>query len=153
MRISRRAVLAWAGFGVASAAVAGGIAGLALETDVTLRRFVEVILSRRLPGVTIRDGDVAAFAEDFVASRHADHRIRLLSLAGGAPAEALEMARIHSENYEIYERAIVSDFLMSSNFFSLSDPTRQVVEYRGLSPRLCAGANPFARFVDDPRPA
>ena len=134
--LTRRRIMVGA-VGIVTAGVAGAV-GVAVGGDGY--GFIGAILRRNLPGVSLSDAEIGKFVEaywpEFIAppSRR-DAALRRLAVLA------------HTTGFEIMiseetERQILTEFLIGSNFFQLSDPKSTVIEFRDLA-RVCP--NPFYR--------
>ena len=130
--------------GAAAGALALGVgvyAGTATAFD-----FYKAMLHAQLPGVNIPDAAIHAFADDASVGRNADFAPKLKMLAAGTRMlgfGAVAGAMRNNLGFEKFNREFLTDFLLGSNFFQLTDPKTEAVEYSGL-PRACS--NPFAEF-------
>jgi hypothetical protein len=135
--LTRRRMMVGA-VGIVAAGVAGAV-GIAVGGGKY--GFIEAILRRNLPGVSLSDAEIGKFVEaywpEFISPpRRRDAALRRLTVLAHA------MVRSDFMISEETERQILTEFLIGSNFFQLSDPKSTAIEFRGL-----AGAcpNPFYR--------
>lgn len=136
----------WAGTGavVALAAGAGAYQG---GTPWLVRRWAMDVILDNLPGVTIDRPSLAQFAHDAL---HNDELLQprtrqiLVCVASTMPALARRVEGI-ARRVEILERRLLSEFLLSSNFFAVVESRAEPVAYAGRVPGC---GNTFARFRD-----
>jgi hypothetical protein len=139
-RLSRRQMMA-GGFSLVALSAVGGYLGSAGAYD-----FFTAMLQSELPGVKISDETVRAFTADAMKGRHSSFapKLKALSMASrvvGYRGVTAMLAR--SSAYEKFRRELFTQFLLSTDFFTLPDPTARELTY--LGPTLACG-NPFARF-------
>ncbi|MCC7251287.1 hypothetical protein [Hyphomicrobium sp.] len=115
-----------------------------VTNDRTVRTWIETLVARHLPGSRIDPPSLAAFSDDKLAEigHNPNYRIYAASLSAGIDISTLSGAL--RDKVEAFERKIVSDFLLGSNFFFLDDPRMEPVTYDGEAPIGCR--NPFAVF-------
>lgn len=133
--------------------IAGVLGGLAVVSGWRYWRSSEeeailLVLRKRLDYLQLDPQGMRAFAAD-LASRHLLSRVRLKLIGTFAPLytrfglnghDALQAAIRHGE-----ER-VVSNFLLSSDFFVNGADTKRAVLYLGFYDSLKGCSNPFARF-------
>ena len=134
--------------------IAGVLGGLAAVTGWRYWRSNEedailLVLRKRLDYLQLDPQGARAFATDLAAS-HLLSRMRLKLIGTFAPLytrfglnghDALQAGIRHGE-----ER-VVSNFLLSSDFFINGADTARTVRYLGFYDPLRACSNPFARFA------
>jgi hypothetical protein len=123
--------------GLVAAGVAAAI-GVAVGGDGY--GFIAAVLRRNLPGVSLSDAEIGKFVEaywpEFVAPPgRRDAALRRLAVLAHRIGSGIVIS-------EETERQILTEFLIGSNFFQLSDPKSTAIEFLGLA-RVCP--NPFYR--------
>jgi hypothetical protein len=139
-QLSRRQLIA-GGFSLVALSAVGGYFGSAHAHD-----FFTAMLQSDLPGVKISDATIRAFAADAMKGRHQSfaQKLKVLSMACRAIGYSGVTAMLsRSLTYERFHRELFTEFLLSTDFFTLPDPTARELTY--LGPSLACG-NPFARF-------
>jgi hypothetical protein len=139
-QLSRRQMMA-GGLSLVALSAVGGYLGSAHASD-----FFTAMLQSELPGVKISDATIRAFTADAMKGRHRTFapKLKVLSMASrivGYRGVTAMLAR--SSAYEKFRRELFTQFLLSTDFFTLPDPTARELTY--LGPTLACG-NPFARF-------
>ena len=139
--LTRRTVLA--GLGV-SALSATGIA--TFETASSEAGLVRSILRRLVGPFNMRQPDFEAFVLDLDTYRGSAGSLkmaayRMLSSDGTQWASSLVSERI-GEGYERYERKVLTNFLVKTDYLRLADPEAEFASMIGAGP--CQ--SPFARF-------
>lgn len=106
-------------------------------------RWIEQAVRNNLPGITLDEPSLALFVRDTLASESMQSQRRRLGIVAETilPWMTKHMSVIH-QAVAITERQVLSDFLLGSNFFRVSDPRRETITYYG---RTLACANPFVR--------
>ncbi len=129
----------------------GGAAVLGVAGSVMWDRYaasraswVEQVVRRNLPGVVIDEASLAAFVRDTLAGDMLEpHTHRMAVFARQMlPWVALRIPKVRN-GVEKLERRILTEYLVGSNFFQVSDPKRTRIVYHG--PAIACG-NPFARL-------
>jgi hypothetical protein len=138
--LSRRQVMA-GGLALTALSAIGGYVAIADAQD-----FFTAMLHSELPGVKIGDATIRAFTSDAMKGRHSTFapKLKVLSMASrviGYRGVTAMLAR--SSGYEQFRRELLTQFLLTTDFFTLSDPTARELTY--LGPTLGCG-NPFAQF-------
>jgi hypothetical protein len=139
-QLSRRQLMA-GGLSFAAFTAVGGYFGSADARD-----FFSAMLHSELPGVKISDATIRAFTLDTMKGRHRTFapKLKALSVASRAIGYRGVTAMLaRSSAYEQFRRELFTQFLLSTDFFALPDPTARELTY--LGPTLACG-NPFARF-------
>jgi hypothetical protein len=139
-QFSRRQLMA-GGLSLAGLSAFGGYFGSADAHD-----FFTAMLHSELPGVKISDATIRAFTSDAMKGRHRTFapKLKFLSMASRAIGYRGVTAMLaRSLAYEKFRRELFTQFLLSTDFFTLPDPTARELTY--LGPTLACG-NPFARF-------
>jgi hypothetical protein len=132
--------------------MAGGLsftvlaAGGGYLTSADAQDFFTAMLQSELPGVKISDATIRAFTSDAMKGRHSTFapKLKVLSMASrvvGYRGVTAMLAR--SSAYEQFRRELFTQFLLSTDFFTLHDPTARELTY--LGPTMACG-NPFAQF-------
>lgn len=130
--------------GAALGALGLGVAGYAATASAF--DFFKAMLRSQLPGVRISDASLRAFTEDAVIGRQSDFAPKLRVLSGMVRTLGFDaVASIMQDSYafEKFNRDFLTQFLVGSNFFQLTDPRAEEVIYFGR-PGACP--NSFARF-------
>jgi len=109
------------------------------------------ILHRHLAGLPVAEEDMERFARA-IQPRFA-RRVRLAQLGMLGPLyERFDLIRFipgSAETFRSFEDLIVSEFLLSSDFFSPHRSEREPIRYFGLrDPSRGVCGNPFARFEE-----
>jgi hypothetical protein len=139
-RLSRRQLMA-GGLSLAGLGAFGGYFGSADAHD-----FFSAMLHSELPGVKISDATIRAFTLDAMKGRHQTFATKLKALSMACRAigyRGVTAMLARSSAYEQFQRELFTQFLLSTDFFALPDPTARELTY--LGPTLACG-NPFARF-------
>ncbi len=156
---TRRNLLMWGAAGGAGALAAGaGVLGL-FGAYRSTPQFVEAIVRQKLNYVEISRADLQAFADDFTI--HLRHWVEQRGLGKQflvlrsfytfttwGVVESVTPARIR-ERINLLEEDVVSQFLLSTDFFEKEDPGtgRVPVEYLGFyDPYSWPCRNPLAQF-------
>jgi hypothetical protein len=123
--------------GIVAAGVAGAV-GVAVSGHG--HGFIGAILRRNLPGVSLSDAEIGKFVDAYWPEfiRPPSRRDAVLR-RGAVLAQAIGSEIMISEETE---REILTEFLIGSNFFQMSDPRSTAIEFLGLA-RVCP--NPFYR--------
>jgi hypothetical protein len=135
--VERRTLLIGVG-ALASVALTAGV----VETAVLNRTgFFSAILRRCLPDAILLDAEVEEFAAAYwpLMERRFGKRIALTRLLHAAD-RLLVPGELHST--EALERDILTNFLIGSNFFALTDPKAEPIDFIDM-PVACT--NPFRR--------
>jgi hypothetical protein len=138
--LSRRQMMA-GGLSVAALSAIGGYLASADTHD-----FFTAMLHSELPGVKISDATIRAFTSDAMKGRHSTFapKLKVLSMASRVVGDRGVTAILaRSSAYEKFRRELLTQFLLSTDFFTLHDPTARELTY--LGPTVACG-NPFARF-------
>jgi hypothetical protein len=108
--------------------------------------WVERALRKHLPGVDLDPASLASFAASFVQSHEFDDRRMEIAvwMDQAMPAIARRIEKAERRIAQL-ERAVVSDYLLGSNFFRVADPRAETIIYSAALP---ACGNPFAVFRD-----
>jgi hypothetical protein len=140
-RLSRRQMMA-GGLSFTALAAAGGYL-----TSADAHDFFSAMLQSELPGVKISDATIRAFTADAMKGRHRTFapKLKVLSMASRTIGYAGVTAMLsRSFAYERFRRELFTQFLLSTDFFTLPNPTARELAY--LGPTAGCGSNPFARF-------
>ena len=138
---SRRQVLIGAGTGVMACAAAGGAWSY---SERNRAHWIEQVIRSNLPGVKIDEASLALFVRKTLDSKPMQSTRRRLGIA--ADQQMSSFARRFNaleEGIEITERQVLTDFLIGSNFFRVSDPKQETIVYYGSVP---ACNNPCVRY-------
>lgn len=122
-------------------------------------RLVEQIVRSHLPGLHIDDEEMVQFVADFIAADIHTTRterlgLRLLAPFVNMPPFRWLMPGFVSRGYENFERRVMNEFMMGSDFFDTYAVGNPKVTYTGLYAVYeapCAG--PLPRFPQEPDPA
>lgn len=131
--------------------VLGGIGFAVHVPDDTLRSYVENIINEHLKHGRLMAGGIDQFVTDIQDAHYINYKAKglvfVLSKMTDAPSEPV--ANDFLENIRVeFNRKIISDYLLSSDFFFENKAPGSTVTYIGYANRMCAQANPFARFLD-----
>jgi hypothetical protein len=140
---SRRRLLIGAGAGAVACAGAAGVVWSSSERNRA--RWIEQVIRSNLPGITIDEASLARFVQETLTSPSMQSTRRRLGIAADAQVPWLTR-RIHrvEQGVEITERQVLTNFLIGSNFFRVSEPERETIVYYGGIP---ACSNPFVRYT------
>ena len=114
-------------------------------------RVITAVVRKKLAYLTIAESDLEAFVEAFLdANRDPAWRRRLSPLTLTLPiyerSELLAMTPL-ANSIERLEEQVVTEFLLSSDFFSQGEDTTRAVRYvASYDPYDALCGNPFARF-------
>jgi hypothetical protein len=111
------------------------------------KAWIESVLRENLPGIDLDPDSLASFIDDFAQRREFNDRRSdiavMMDQAVPLIASNIEKA---DRRIDRMERLVVTQYLMGSNFFRVSDPRQETIFYsRGLG---AACGNPFAVFHD-----
>lgn len=137
---SRRRVLIGAGlFGCAAVGAAGWS-----YSERNRAQWIEAVIRDNLPGIALDEPSLQRFVRETLDSPLMNSQRRRLGIAAQSQAPWLaRRIRAIDEGVEITERLVLTSFLTGSNFFRVSDPTHETIEYYGAAP---ACGNPFLRY-------
>lgn len=142
-RLSRRGFLVAGGL----CAVGAGVAGTAVWTSFRDSRaaWVEDVIRRNLPGVTIDEASLQTFVSEMVSHDWLQPQMHRLSVFAQQTVPWVT-ARIPKarDGLEKLERRVLTEFLIGSNFFRVSDPKQETISYYG---QATACPNPFVTFT------
>lgn len=127
---------------VAGTVALGAAGALPLSRSEYARaRWVEEVLRRNLPGVRIDEASLSVFVRDVLAGNHFRARKRGLSVVAQqyVPWLTMRVPKIRT-GLEKLERQVLTEYLLGSNFFRVSEPRRETITYYGPA---VACANPF----------
>ncbi len=120
-----------------------------LDRENRLIAHIRGILERNLPGTTIADADVKNFAYDFFIEKDG---ISFKRYVGNLLNPVVQLAAKHSEflygKVYDFERQVVSNFLLNSDFFQNTN-SLTAITYYGPVNKVCSMVNPFSQFVGD----
>jgi hypothetical protein len=113
-------------------------------------RIIISVLKKKLYYLNISNQTLEAFVSDFQASLPSRYS-KLLSWAGMLePAysrfEVFNLTPYTKKRFEELEEHIISNFLLSSDFFYNDAREDREIKYMGLYPYASSCSNPFARF-------
>ncbi len=152
VELNRRNLLI--GGGAAAGLGAAGLGGSFLFN--TPDRVVERIVRGHLPGLEIADGEMAQFVADFIAADHHTSATEGIALRLLAPFVNMPPFRwmvpgfIH-RGFENYERRVMNEFMMGTDFFETYATGNLKVTYFGLySVEEAPCASPLPRFPQEP---
>ena len=141
----RRFLIACTGAGIVGAAVPLGI--YSLDSKNRLRGLIQSMLENNLPGTTVSQADVERFAADFFVK---DDKVTLNNHIFSVLDPVIRVASQYDDGLRArvydFERKVISNFLLNSDFFATGSD-RKSVTYYGTSERICSAANPFAQFL------
>jgi hypothetical protein len=131
--------------------VLGGI-GLAFRApDGALRTHAHTVISEHLKHGDMTASGVDQFVSDIENAPYVTYQAKglvyVLSKMTNAPNEPVSNEFL--EDFRVkFNRQIISDYLLSSDFFLANKGPGSTVAYIGFKNRLCAQSNPFAQFLD-----
>jgi len=137
-----------------------GLAGLALGSigfvlgthKSALKAYVHNIINEHMQSSGLLAGGLEQFADDIHNAPHVTYQARGLVFVvhklAGSPSEIL--ANDFLENFRVeFNRRVISDYLLSSDFFYETKSPGATVNYLGFTDRrVCNQSNPFAKFLD-----
>lgn len=131
--------------------VLGGIGFAVRVPDEALRSYVHNIISEHLKHGGLMAGGIDQFVVDIEDAHYVDYKAKglvfVLSKMTAAPSEPV--ANDYLENFRVeFNRRIISDYLLSSDFFLDHKAPGSTVKYIAYANRMCIQSNPFARFLD-----
>jgi hypothetical protein len=126
--------------GAATLVLGGSLAGLLFCDSRAV--WIAGVVRRNLPDVLVDEESIEIFVRHVLASGLLDsHKKRLAVLADTViPALSRNIAPAR-ERLEVFERLVLTEFLMGSNFFTVGDPKSQAITYSG---KVLACGNRFA---------
>jgi hypothetical protein len=138
---SRRRLLIASG----TVACAGVAFGAWSYSERNRAQWIEQVIRSNLPGVALDEPSLQKFIRDTLAGTAMQSQRRRLGIVAHTRVPWLAR-RIRSldEGVELSERQVLTDFLMGSNFFRVTEPRQETITYYGALP---ACGNPFATFV------
>jgi hypothetical protein len=121
----------------------GGVAACTLGFAMFANRYgvFGAILRRNLPDVQLPEAEIRKFVDAYLPEFLA-RRGRREAFLWRAATMIDDLAPWGAQITEEVERDVLTQFLIGSNFFQLSDPRSEVIEFFGL-PSACP--NPFYR--------
>ncbi|MDO6618786.1 twin-arginine translocation signal domain-containing protein [Pseudomonadota bacterium] len=125
------------------AAVGAGLGGAVFYGVHTLntQNFIVSSLDRLLGKLNISDEDLQLFCDHFTAE-YGEMKLRAIIILDQSSMFDLVVKK-RAIWIDKYERKLVTDFMMSTNYFQVSNPATEALQYYGAN-RPCY--NPFARF-------
>lgn len=131
--------------------VLGGI-GLAFRApDAALRTYAYDVISEHLKHGGITASGVDQFVSDIENAPYVTYKAKglvfVLSKINSSPSEPASNEVLEAFRVE-FNRRILSDYLLSSDFFLDTKVPGSTVKYISFANRMCAQSNPFARFLD-----
>jgi hypothetical protein len=141
--VTRRKLLA-AGAGVAALGATGAIwMGSRYAGPYA---WIEAVLRSNLPGMQLEPQSLAKFVREIAARPDINNRTARLAMTldQTAPAITRRMS-VAQRRVARLERRVLTEYLVGSNFFRVSDPQSEAIVYAGALP---ACGNPFAKFRD-----
>lgn len=130
------------GGAIMGAAAIGGL--LVPDYRGALRSLVEDLVRRHLPGVRIDDAGLSQFSAQKLAQLDHNSNYRIYAACRLIGLDVSSLSDGMRDKIDTFERETVSDFLLGSNFFWISDRTAEDVVYHGDASGACQ--NPFAVF-------
>ena len=149
--INRRNVLKGS-VGAAGLGVLGAGGSVLYNTSA---RLVEQTVRSHLPGLEISADDMARFVDDFMAADSDTSNVESLALRLVGPYANLPpfrwmTPRFVSHRIQKYERRVMNEFMMSTDFFQTYAVGQNPVTYNGIySARATPCVDPLPRFPDD----
>lgn len=140
-RLTRRGMLI-AGAGIATLGSVG-VLWVRLRSSGRLE-WIQSLVRRNLPNIRLDDASLAAFAQRM--ADEPEFRSKKVELALGLDSAASALIRLAPEvqrKIERLERVVMSEYLLSGNFFRVADPRAETI-VAGEAPQACG--NPFAVF-------
>lgn len=138
--MNRRQILI-GGVTVVGASAAGG--AWLLASDVPLKPYIEGIVRSNLPGVHIEQQGLERYAADKIAEIGDNSAYKKIYAAvRSIGIDVTTLSGRLKEKVDAFEREVVSDFLIRSNFFLVPDPRKERIEYD--PGRVVACKSPFA---------
>lgn len=129
--------------GGASTAVALGVFGAASWEQLTNYRatWIERVIRENLPGIDLDPASLQAFIADLLASERMQRKEVKLTVFADRFVPWLPAHISKARNgLEGLERYVLTEYLIGSNFFRVSDPKRVTIVYSGIA---LACRNPF----------
>jgi hypothetical protein len=142
-RVTRRQLLV--GTAAVVATGAAGTVWLAFRT-ANASEWIEAVVRSRLPNARLDSASLQRFATQLALDP--EFKSKKIELALGLDSLAPALVRIAPEvqrKIERLERVVISSYLLSSNFFRVTDPAAETLFVGGSMP---ACGNPFARFLN-----
>ena len=149
--INRRNILK-GGVGAAGLGALGAAGSVLYNTSA---RLVEQTVRSHLPGLEISDDDMARFVQDFMAADSDTSNVESLALRLVGPYANLPpfrwmTPRFVSHRLQKYERRVMNEFMMGTDFFQTYAVGKKKVAYNGIySARAMPCVDPLPRFPDD----
>ena len=108
--------------------------------------WIESVVREQLPGVLLDPQSLAMFVRQFAAHRDFENmRWKLaMGLDQAIPVIARRVQKAE-RRIERLKRRVLTEYLVGSNFFRVSDPRKEMIVYSAAIP---ACGNPFAVFRD-----
>lgn len=130
--------------GLAAIAALGGIGLLRFDKVDTCR----ATLTRLIGPFAMKDDAFAAFVDDFLKVDKMligmrGGLMRAAEFSGLLPRIAGSLPPASAQQVEQFERALLTQFVLTTNYLQLDDPRAEPIDYVGP---IDACGNPFARF-------
>jgi hypothetical protein len=130
-----------------------GSLGLLVGTHKSaLRDYVHNVIHEHMHDGGLIAGGIEQFVSDIRNAPHITYQAKGLIFVvhklAGSPSEIL--ANDFLDNFRVeFNRRIISDYLLSSDFFHENKGPGATVNYLGYTDRrICNQSNPFAKFLD-----
>ncbi len=137
---------------------AAGLGALGVGGSVlynTSARLVEKTVRSHLPGLEISDEDMMRFVDDFLAADSDTSHVESLALRIVGPYANLPpfrwmTPRFVSHRLQKYDRRVMNEFMMGTDFFQTYAVGQKRVTYNGIySAQATPCVDPLPRFPDD----
>lgn len=131
--------------------VLGSLGFVLRSPNQAFRDYAQHVIDDHLKNGELIAGGVEQFAQDIQHAPHITYRSKALAYVLGrfsSAAHALPFSDVIEDFRGELDRQIISDYLLSSDFFFENKGPGATVNYIGYANRICNQANPFARFLD-----
>ena len=131
--------------------VLGSLGFVLRSPNEALRDYVRHIVSEHLKNGQLIASGIDQFANDMQQAPNFTYRSKALAFVMGRFSNAAYETPFDGflEDFRTeFDRQIISDYLLSSDFFFEEKGPGATVNYIGYANRICNQANPFARFLD-----
>ena len=120
-------------------------------SDETLTSYAQKVIDEHLKIGGMVAGGVEQFVRDIRNAPYVTYQAKglvfALSQTQDSPNDISSSKSLERFRTD-FNRRLVSDYLLSSDFFLNQQTPGATVNYIGFANRMCAQANPFARFLD-----
>lgn len=131
--------------------VLGSLGFVLRSPNQAFRDYAQHVIDDHLKNGGLIAGGVEQFAHDIQQAPHITYRSKALAFVLGRfsnAANALSFSDAIEDFRGELDRQIISDYLLSSDFFFENKGPGTTVNYIGYANRICNQVNPFARFLD-----